>query len=46
MTEREKQAVGVAFGTLMMQCPLRGGPSICERNAQNLAKNGETEIKK
>lgn len=45
MTGREKQAVGVAFGILMMQFPLRGGPPICEQNRQNLAKNGETEIK-
>lgn len=43
--EREKQAVGVAFEILMMQFPLRGGPPICEQNRQNLAKNGETEIK-
>lgn len=45
MTEREKQAVGVALGISMMQFPLRGGPPICEWNRQNLAKNGETEIR-
>lgn len=43
---REKQAVGVAFGVLIMQFPLRGGPPICEWNRQNLAKNGGNWNKK
>lgn len=44
--EEKNQAVGAAFGILMMQFPLRGGPPICEQNTQNPAKNGETEIKR